>query len=179
ALGNAEKLYAAAMGAYEQLYDGSHAAEASLRAAERHLEELARYEPRFSDAAHQLASARATVEDVAETARDFGEGIQASPERLTEIEDRLALLDRLKRKYGKGISEVIAYGQEVAAKLNEIENRDALLAGLRKQLAAAAAEYRREAEALTAARVAAARKLASLAERHINDLAMKARFAVD
>jgi DNA repair protein RecN (Recombination protein N) len=178
-LGNAEKLYAAAMGAYEQLYDGSHAAEASLRAAERHLEELARYEPRFSDAAHQLASARATVEDVAETARDFGEGIQASPERLTEIEDRLALLDRLKRKYGKGISEVIAYGQEVAAKLNEIENRDALLAGLRKHLASAAAEYRREAEALTAARVAAARKLASLAERHINDLAMKARFAVD
>ena len=178
-LGNAEKLYAAAMGAYEQLYDGSHAAEGSLHAAERHLEELARYEPRFADAAHQLASARATVEDVAETARDFGEGIQASPERLTEIEDRLALLDRLKRKYGKGISEVIAYGQEVAAKLNEIENRDALLAGLRKQLAAAAAQYRREAEALTAARVAAARKLASIAERHINDLAMKARFAVD
>ncbi len=178
-LGNAEKLFAAAMGAYEQLYDGSNAAEASLRAAERHLEELARYEPRFADAAHQLASARATVEDVAETARDFGEGIQASPERLTEIEDRLALLDRLKRKYGAGTSEVIAYGQEVAAKLNEIENRDVLLAELRKQLAAAAAEYGREAEALTTARGAAAKKLAALAERHINDLAMKARFAVE
>ncbi len=78
-LSNAEKLYAAAMSAYEQLYDGSNAAEASLRAAERHLEELARYEPRFGDAAHQLASARATVEDVAETVRDFGEGIQARP----------------------------------------------------------------------------------------------------
>ena len=103
-LGNAEKLYAAAMSAYEQLYEGSNAAEASLRAAERHLAELARYEPRFADAAHQLASARATVEDVAETVRDFGEGIQASPERLTEIEDRLALLDRLKRKYGAGIA---------------------------------------------------------------------------
>jgi DNA repair protein RecN (Recombination protein N) len=178
-LNNAEKLYAAAMGAYEQLYEGSNAAEASLRAAERHLEELARYEPRFGDAAHQLASARATVEDVAETVRDFGERIQASPERLADIEDRLALLDRLKRKYGASVSEVVAYGQDVAAKLNEIENRDAVLADLRKQLAEAAVRYRREAQLLTAARAAAAKKLAGMAERQINDLAMKARFAVD
>jgi DNA repair protein RecN (Recombination protein N) len=178
-LNNAEKLYAAAMGAYEQLYDGSNAAEASLRAAERHLEELARYEPRFGDAAHQLASARATVEDVAETVRDFGDKIQASPERLADIEDRLALLDRLKRKYGASVGEVIAYGQDVAAKLNEIENRDAVLADLRKQLAETAANYRREAELLTTARATAAKKLAAMAERQINDLAMKARFAVD
>ena len=178
-LGNAEKLYAAAMSAYEQLYDGSNAAEASLRAAQRHLEELARYEPRFGDAAHQLASARATVEDVAETVRDFGNGIQSSPERLAEIEDRLALLDRLKRKYGASVADVIAYGQDVAAKLNEIENRDAVLAELRKQLANATAEYRREAELLTAARTAAAKKLTGMAERQINDLAMKARFTVE
>ncbi|MFL6429631.1 MAG: DNA repair protein RecN [Acidobacteriaceae bacterium] len=178
-LSNAEKLYAAAMSAYEQLYEGSNAAEASLRAAQRHLEELARYEPRFGDAAHQLASARATVEDVAETVRDFGNGIQSSPERLAEIEDRLALLDRLKRKYGSSVSDVIAYGQDVAAKLNEIENRDAVLAELRKQLANSAAEYRREAELLTAARTAAAKKLTGMAERQINDLAMKARFTVD
>ena len=178
-LNNAEKLYAAAMSAYEQLYEGSNAAEASLRAAERHLEELARYEPRFADAAHQLASARATVEDVAETVRNFGEGIQASPERLADIEDRMALLDRLKRKYGASVSEVIAYGQDVAAKLNELENRDAVLAALRTQLAAGAANYRREAELLTTARTAAAKKLAGMAERQINDLAMKARFAVE
>jgi DNA repair protein RecN (Recombination protein N) len=178
-LNNAEKLYAASMSAYEQLYEGSNAAEASLRAAERHLEELARYEPRFGDAAHQLASARATVEDVAETVRDFGNGIQGSPERLAEVEDRLALLDRLKRKYGASLAEVIVYGQEVAAKLNEIENSDAVLADLRKQLAQTAAEYRREAEMLTSARKSAAKKLAEMAERHINDLAMKVRFAVD
>ena len=178
-LNNAEKLYAAAMGAYEQLYEGNNAAEASLRAAERHLEELARYEPRFADAAHQLASARATAEDVAETVRDFGQGIQASPERLADIEDRMALLDRLKRKYGASVSEVIAYGQDVAAKLNELENRDAVLADLRAQLAAEAAKYAREAELLTTARAAAAKKLAGMAERQINDLAMKVRFAVD
>jgi DNA repair protein RecN (Recombination protein N) len=178
-LNNAEKLYAAAMSAYEQLYEGSNAAEASLRAAERHLEELARYEPRFADSAHQLASARATVEDVAETVRDFGAGIQASPDRLADIEDRMALLDRLKRKYGASVGEVIAYGQDVAAKLNELENRDAVLADLRTQLADGVAKYRREAELLTTARAAAAKKLAGMTERQINDLAMKARFAVE
>jgi DNA repair protein RecN (Recombination protein N) len=178
-LANAEKLYAAAMSAYEQLYEGSNAAEATLRAAQRHLEELGRYEPRFNDAAHQLASARATVEDVAETARDFGEGIQASPERLAEIEDRLAALDRLKRKYGATLDEVIAYGQDVAGKLSAIENRDALLAELRKQLAAAAAVYQREAQAVTIARTAAAKRLSIMAEKQINDLAMKARFTVE
>ncbi|HEY1965178.1 MAG TPA: DNA repair protein RecN [Acidobacteriaceae bacterium] len=178
-LNNAEKLYAAAMSAYEQLYEGGNAAEASLRAAQRHLEELARYEPRFGDAAHQLASARATVEDVAETVRDFSEGIQGSPERLAEIEDRLALLDRLKRKYGATVAEVIAYGQDVSANLHEIENRDVVLAELRKQLASMAAEYRREAEIVTSARATAAKKLAGMTERQINDLAMKARFAVD
>jgi DNA repair protein RecN (Recombination protein N) len=178
-LNNAEKLYAAAMSAYEQLYEGSNAAEASLRAAERHLEELARYEPRFGDAAHQLASARATVEDVAETVRNFGEGIQSSPERLAELEDRLALLDRLKRKYGASVSEVIAYGRDVTVKLNELENRDAVLADLRKQLEQTATEYRREAEMVTTAREAAAKKLAGMAEHQINDLAMKARFDVE
>jgi DNA repair protein RecN (Recombination protein N) len=178
-LANAEKLYGAAMSAYEQLYEGSNAAEASLRAAQRHLDELGRYEPRFNDAAHQLASARATVEDVAETVRAFGEGIQASPERLAEIEDRLAALDRLKRKYGATLDDVIRYGQEVAGKLSEIENRDALLADLRKQLAGAESVYRREAEAVTVARTAAAKRLSTMAEKQINDLAMKARFAVE
>ena len=64
----------------------------------------------------QLASARATLSDLSASLRDYGEGINASPERLAEIEDRLALLDRLKRKYGKTVAEVIAFGKDVAAK---------------------------------------------------------------
>ena len=59
--------------------------------------------------------------------RDYAEGINASPERLAEIEDRLALLDRLKRKYGKTIAEVVAFGEEVARKLAEVEDREEIL----------------------------------------------------
>jgi DNA repair protein RecN (Recombination protein N) len=177
-LANAEKLYAAAMSAFDQLYEGSASAEAALRDAVRNVEELARYDGRFAESAQQLASARATISDIASGVRDYAESINASPERLVEIEDRLALIDRLKRKYGKSVAEIIAFGQDVASKLSEVEDRDEILKALRADLEKAAAEYRKAASALTAERKAAAAKLAKLAESQINSLAMKVKFEV-
>ena len=182
-LANAEKLYAAAMSAYELLYEGNGegrgSAASSLSAAGKHLEELARYDGKFAETVQQLASARAVVEDVGATVRDYAEGIQASPERLAEIEDRLASLERLKRKYGSTLAEVIAYGDEVAAKLAEIENRDEILKSLKAELARAAEAYGSAAAALSAERVASAKRLEKLAEKQINDLAMKVKFAIE
>ena len=177
-LANSEKLYTAAMGAFEQLYEGGTSAEAALRAALRNVEELARYDARFTESVQQLASARAIVGDIGSALRDYAEGIDASPERLAEIEDRLALLDRLKRKYGKTVAEVIAFGEDVARKLSEVEDRDELLKTLRGTLDQAAAQYRKTASALTAERKSAAARLAKLAEAQINSLAMKVRFEV-
>ena len=175
-LANAEKLYAAATNAFDQLYEGGSSAEAALRAALRNVEELARYDARFTEAAQQLASTRATVGDLSASLRDYAEGINASPERLAEIEDRLALLDRLKRKYGKTIAEVVAFAEDVTRKLAEVEDRDEILKTLRAELASASAAYCAAASALSAERHAAAAKLATLAEAQINSLAMKVRF---
>jgi DNA repair protein RecN (Recombination protein N) len=177
-LANAEKLQAAAVGANNLLYEDDASAEAALSAAQKHLEELARYDAAFAESVQQLASARALVQDVASTVRDYADSIDASPKRLAEIEDRLALLDRLKRKYGATLAEVIAFGEDAARKLAEIENRDEILKTLRADLDKAAVAYRTAARALTAERVAAAKKLEKLAESQINDLAMKARFSV-
>ena len=177
-LANAEKLYAAAMGAFDQLYEGGASAEAALRAAGKNLDELARYDEKFNEAAQQIASARAIVGDVSSTLRDYAERIDASPERLAEIEDRLALLDRLKRKYGKTVDEVIALGEEVERKLAEVEDRDETLKTLRIALAKAADAYREAAQAVSDQRKAAAAKLAKLAETQINSLAMKVRFEI-
>jgi DNA repair protein RecN (Recombination protein N) len=177
-LANAEKLYSAAMSAFEKLYEGSDSAEVALRAALRNVEELARYDNRFADAVLQLQSARATVGDVGASLRDYAEGINASPERLAEIEDRLAQFDRLKRKYGKTIADVIAFGEDVARKLAEVEDRDELLKTLRVDVEKASASYSSAAATLSAERKAAAAKLAKLAEAQINSLAMKVRFEV-
>lgn len=177
-LANAEKLYAAAMGAQELLYEDEKSAETTLGQALKLVEELARYDARFAEPAQQLQAAKAAVEDVSAIARDFAENVQAGPERLVEIEDRLAELDRLKRKYGKTLAEVIAFGAEAARQLAEVENRDALLAELRAIEARQAAEYCTATEALTKARSDAAKILAGSAEKQINELAMKVRFSV-
>jgi DNA repair protein RecN (Recombination protein N) len=149
-----------------------------LRGALKQVEELARFDAKFQEAAQQLNSTLAVVEDVGATVRDYAEGIQASPERLAEIEDRLSALDRLKRKYGATLADVIAFGEEVSRKLAEVENRDEILKALRSDLDGAAQAYREAARSLHIERAAAAKKLEKSAESQINDLAMKARFAI-
>jgi DNA repair protein RecN (Recombination protein N) len=177
-LANAEKIYNAAMQAFDLLYEGDGSTSSSMRAAQKQVEELARYEPKFHEALAALETARISVEDVGATLRDYAGGIHASPEHLVEVEDRLALLDRLKRKYGPTLDDVIAFGGDVARKLSEIENKDEILRELRAELAKAAAEYLGTARALSKKREDAARKLERMVEAEINDLAMKSAFQI-
>ncbi|WP_263365615.1 DNA repair protein RecN [Edaphobacter bradus] len=177
-LGNSERLFTAAMSAHELLYESESSAETTLGAALKHVEELARFDARFAEPAQQLAAAKAIVEDVDAGVRDFADTINASPGRLEEIEDRLATLDRLKRKYGQTLAEVMAFGTEASQKLAEVENRDALLVELKAKQEKDAAAYETAAAALTAARADAAKRLEKLAVAQINDLAMNVKFHV-
>jgi len=177
-LANAEKLYTAAMSAHELLYESESSAESALGAALKHVEELARYDARFAGPAQQLAAAKVAVEDVDAEVRDFAENINAAPGRLEEIEDRLAALDRLKRKYGQTLAEVMAFGAEAARRLAEVENRDALVEELKAKETKDAAAYEAAASQLTAGRTEAAKRLEKLAVAQINDLAMNTRFNV-
>ncbi len=177
-LANAEKIYGAAINAFDLIYEGNASTSSSLRAAQKQLEELARYEPKFQEALAELDSARISVEDVGATLRDYAGGIQASPERLAEIEERLALLDRLKRKYGPTLDQTIAFGEDIRRKLDEMENKDQVLLELRAMLAVAGGEYRKAARGVSLKRLEAGRKLEKLVEAEINDLAMRASFRI-
>ncbi len=178
-LANAEKLYSAAMAACDALYDAEASVVANLGVARKHLEELARFGPKFQESLTSLITARAAVEDISSSVRDYAESIDASPERLAQVEDRLALLDRLKRKYGATVDEVIAYGDDVTRKLSEVENREETMAALKKQLAASAEAYLNAARALSKKRYAAAKELQKMVETEINQLAMKAQFRIE
>ena len=178
-LANAEKIYNAAMHAFDLLYEGDASTSASLRAAQKQIEDLARYEPKFQEALAALETARISVEDVGAAVRDYAGGIHASPEHLAEVEDRLALLDKLKRKYGPTLEDVINFGADVARKLSEVENKDEILRELRAELGRAGEEYLRTARALSKKRHEAARKLEKLVEAEINDLAMKSTFRIE
>jgi DNA repair protein RecN (Recombination protein N) len=178
-LANAEKIYGAAMQAFDLLYEGGGSTSSTLRTAQKHIEELARYEPKFQEALSALDSARISVEDVGAGLRDYAGGIEASPEHLAEVEDRLALLDRLKRKYGPALEDVIRLGEEAGRKLSEMENKDEVLRKLHIELAAASESYLQVARTLSKKRYEAARKLEKIVESEINDLAMKSSFHIE
>jgi DNA repair protein RecN (Recombination protein N) len=178
-LANADKLYTAAMAAYELLYEADSSVVANLAVARRHMDELARLDPKFQEIAASLEGAQAAIEDASSTTRDYAENLDASPQRLAEVEDRLAVLDRLKRKYGSTADLVLAYGLEIAHKLDELENREEALRDLSKQLAAAGKAYLAAAQGVSKKRSAAARVLEKLVEAEINQLAMKARFKIE
>jgi len=178
-LANAEKIYGAAMNAFDLLYEGSASTSASLRAAQKHLEELVRYEPKFQEALAAMDTARISVEDVGASLRDYAGGIEASPEHLAEVEDRLAAIDKLKRKYGPTLDDVLYFGAEVTRKVSEMENKDEAVRALKAEQAQAGAEYLRAARAISKKRYDAAKKLEKLVESEINDLAMKTRFHVE
>jgi DNA repair protein RecN (Recombination protein N) len=178
-LANAEKIHSAAMNAFDLLYEGNASTSASLRTAQKHIEELARYEPKFQETMTTLETARISVEDVGASLRDYAGGIEASPEHLAEVEDRLAAMDRLKRKYGPTLEDVIKHGAEVSRKLSEMENKDEVLRQLRAELAQAAEVYLGTARGISKKRYEAARKLEKLVEAEINDLAMKSCFRIE
>jgi DNA repair protein RecN (Recombination protein N) len=178
-LANAEKIYTAAMNAFDLLYEGGTSTSSSLRAAQKHLEELVRYEPKFQESLAALETARISVEDVGATLRDYAGGIHASAEHLAEVEDRLATIDRLKRKYGATLEEVMSFGEEVSRKLSEMESKDDILRQLHSEQGEAAKEYLNNARGNSKNRHEAARRLEKLVEAEINDLAMKARFHIE
>ncbi|MBV9670599.1 MAG: DNA repair protein RecN, partial [Acidobacteriales bacterium] len=178
-LQNSERLFAAANSAFNVLYEEDHSAAATVRTAAKHIEELSKFDGRFGEALQSITSAKALIEDVAATCRDYADAIDASPERLGQLEDGLAAIHLLKRKYGQTIDEVIAYGAQLGQRLAEIDNRDEVLAKLHKEVALAASAYEAEARKLSESRKEAAKKLATLVERNVNELAMKTKFAVE
>jgi DNA repair protein RecN (Recombination protein N) len=172
-LSNLEKVRAAAANAFTELYEDEGAAVSRLASAARQLEELRRYDTAIEPQLESLAAARATLEDIAAFLRDYLEKLEADPQRLEEIEDRLALIDRLKRKYGASVEAILAYAAETRERLASLEHADERREVVRKELAQAAGEYRKAAEALSEKRREAARKLVRLVREELAQLGME------
>jgi len=172
-LANLERIRAAAASAYSELYEEEGAACSRIAAAGRQLEELRRYDATIEPYLEPMASARATLEDLATFLRDYVGKLEANPQRLEEIEDRLALLDRLKRKYGKTIEDILAYGEQTRQQLAKLEHADERRDEVRRELEKAAAQYQKAAEALSVERREAARKLVKLVREELAQLGME------
>jgi DNA repair protein RecN (Recombination protein N) len=178
-LSNVEKLRAAASAAFAQLYEEEGSACARLAAVGRLLEDLSRYDTAVESYFEPLASARAMLDDLAAYFRDYLGKLEADPARLEQVEARLEQIDRLKRKYGKSIEEILAYREHVVQQLAGLEHADERRTEIAKAMELAIADYRRAAQELSEKRQKAAKLLEKSVRQELAQLGMeKTRFQI-
>ncbi len=178
-LNNVEKLSTLSEEAYLLLYENEEATIATLDKATQRITELAEYELIFREYAEGLQTAQAVLEDLAISVRDFRNRLEFSPERLEEIESRLAEIARLKRKYGGTIDSVLGHFKESEERLKNIETAELREKELNKILAKAREDYLKIATELHEKRMKTARTFEKEIEKNLKAVALeKARFEV-
>jgi DNA repair protein RecN (Recombination protein N) len=176
-LNNVEKLTTLCAESFGLTYEESDSAITRIRQTARRVEELAGYESSFREYLEGLETSRALLEDLAFSLRDFADKLEFSPARLEEIENRLAELSRLKRKYGGSTETALDHLARSQDRLRQIERSDEREAQLRAELAAARAAYVERARKLHHERVRSAKKFERAVERDLAEVAMEhARF---
>ncbi len=178
-LQNAERLFTLAAEAYELLYNSEGAVLELLRKVRRRVEDLASIDQKFQAYTGQVEGSALALEDLAYALRDYSDSMDFSPERLDAVEKRLSEIERLKKKYGRSIAEVLAYYRRVKEELNDLEQRRERADELEKELAREKELYLKLAMSLSDRRREDAEKLAKEVRRVMAQLAMPdARFYV-
>ncbi len=134
-LRHAEEIRIGADRALHQLVDDESSAAAQLARANSALAEFPRWDGEARDWLGELDELRIRVQELAATVRSRFDSVDASPQRLNAVEDRLAELQRLFRKYGEGSGEVLAYSARIAGELDELEVDEGRLDELRAEVA--------------------------------------------
>lgn len=172
-LQNLEKLQEHTSTAWTALYDAPESALAQVRLASRRVDDLARIDATLGAIRGNLDAAALSLEEAAYTLRDYLSRLESNPGRLEEVESRLAALDRLKRKYGRAIEEILAFLAEVREQIDAVEHASERMEELRALRGKLAGEYEKLAAELSSRRRAAARKLEKRVEAELASLAME------
>ena len=171
-LRNVVRLEETAGAAFAALYEDPESVTAQLHTVVKRLEELARIDESVEEVLAALRPAAISVDEAAHALRHYVGKLEADPARLEEVEARLAALEKLQRKYGSSLEEVIAFGQEAARQLAAVESSGERQAALLKEVSALAVSFEEAARKLSAVRKSAAQKLAKKVEHELASLAM-------
>lgn len=165
--------------AYAALYDRDQAVLPLLSGVWRRVAELAAIDPQFAPYLDARSGITAQLDDLSRFLRRYADGVDASPARLQQVEDRLAVLERIKRKYGPTLADALTKRDAVRAELTALEQGDERVQDLQRQVASSRSRYCAASAALSMARRKAAPELASHVERALAELAMdRTRFEV-
>jgi DNA repair protein RecN (Recombination protein N) len=172
-LKNVARLQESATAAYAALYDAAESATAQMRTARKRIDELCRIDASLQPVVDALKPAEIAVDEASSALRDYLDRLEADPGRLEDVEARLAQIDRLKRKYGASIDEILGFFEDVRAKMGAVESAGERKAALKTQVDQLASAYTAIASRLTTLRSEAAGKLARAVERELASLAMQ------
>jgi len=176
---NAEAILALGGAVAAALDEGEGSAFDALAAAQQRLGELGRLLPEAAAWLQEARSAALQVQELGRTIADRLARIEVDAGLLARLEERMALVQKLRRKHGPALEDVMAAQASAEARLAELETRGERLAALESGIAAAEIETRRRGAILTAARAVAAGKLARAITRELRDLGFaKAAFGV-
>jgi DNA repair protein RecN (Recombination protein N) len=182
-LANAEQLRELADEAYRALFEGDEERSSAvdlLQSVSRALGGLARLDPSTAPLGEAAEAASYQLEDLAETLRDYREQVEFNPKRLEQVEDRLALLRSLQRKYGDSIEDVLAFADRAGQELEVIEHSEDRIAELEEKEERLLHDIGRVGTQLSARRKEAGGRLAKGIEVELEELSMaRARFGVD
>ena len=178
-LASAERVQRLCRESYAALYDSDTAVLAGLSGVWKRVTELAAIYPQFASHLDARDGIKSQLEDLAFFLRNYAEGVDASPEHLRQVEDRLALLERLKRKYGPSLPEVIASGESLRHERDLLNRAGENREDVERQLAQATAAFLDRARVLSRRRRDAASKFSTQLEVLLAELAMShTRFEV-
>ncbi|MFC4078209.1 DNA repair protein RecN [Salinithrix halophila] len=171
-LAHAEHLAQNASRAFEYLYGEEQGAERINRAA-RDLEDIVGYDESLAPVLELVQSAYYQVEEASRQLGRYKDELEFDPARLAEVQERLAAIDQLKRKYGDDVETIIRHGEQVAEELNRLEHRDEKKAELEQEKEALFGQMAEQGALLTRLRREAALALEKRVERELTDLNMK------
>ena len=178
-LANAEQLASLAQAVFESLEEGDvSAVDATGRAAEA-LSQLARIDTRLADRSETLARIQDELSDVSRDLRSYRDEVEYNPARLEQIEERLARISNLKRKYGATVQEVLDYAENARNELAALSGGEERTVELRRREEALLEQLAQVGQDLTIRRREAAQRLAAAVEDGLGELGMeRAQFAV-
>jgi DNA repair protein RecN (Recombination protein N) len=172
-LSSAESRLEAAQEAYQFLYEDDEAVVARLDRIGRRLEQLAELDTAQTELPKRLQEAQFLIEEVSFQVRDYLGDVQFDPRRLEEIEERLAEIDRAKRKYGATIEDVLEFAADADREIERLEDSEQEMGRLDGELASATGEYECLATELSRRRQDASKTLCDAVQRELADLAMR------
>lgn len=167
---NSRRLIELSLQITQLLSEADDAALTRLAEVQRLFRELEKADPAQSANAATHASAIEQIEEVARALQHYAGHLEVDPGHLAQLEERVTLLESLKRKYGGELAAVIAFGEEARARLHRLENRGALIDRLAAEIKTAEAQVRTTGTALGGKRRVAAPKLAKQVRRELGDL---------